>query len=612
MDKNKDKRLQNLAREFFTEWARRNPILGSNLGFYAECNHRMPDGSYEKIQEDIRFLKRYETEFNKISTKHLSTQLVPDHALALSMIETWIYELDEFRSWERIPTAATVMGEAIFQILSRNFAPLKNRLKQILKRLEEVPRYLQETRSCLRDPIKIFVENELETLTRLPGFFNTLKILSWDNLPKAPQKHFLTLLETSQNALEKYSDWLIVDIIPECRDDYPIGDVRLRKLLKARGIHENPKDIQTHAEKEMKKLQEKLKDLAKQIKKKVAVEDIRELIKRQHPDNFDGVLRFTRDKVQKARKFVVRSDFAEIPQGESIFIVETPAHLRHVLPHGTYLPPARMDKSREGYFHVTPGDCDSNKLKEHNFAALSNLTIHESYPGHHLQASWTMAHPSLLRAMGSDRLTLEGWAHYCEEQIKDLGFDDEPPFRFMSTMSQMFRAVRALLDIKLATGQVEFNEGADFLIDHVGLDRVAAEAEMRRYMLAPGKALTGFIGKSRMKNLRKWTKEKMKGRFTDRFFHNAVLKSTPLPFTILQQELTWRIDEELAKPVVKEAPPASKKKKKGVAKKAGSVKKPTKKKAVVLKKPTKKKAVVLKKPTKKKETGKKPAKTKRK
>ncbi|MDP6958031.1 MAG: DUF885 domain-containing protein, partial [Planctomycetota bacterium] len=561
MDKNKDQRFENLAREFFTEWARRNPIEGSNLGFYSECNHRMPDGSYEKIQDDIRFLKRYETEFNKISVKHLSTPLVTDHALAISVIENKIYELDEFRSWERIPTAATVMGEAIFQILSRNFAPLKNRLKQILKRLEEVPRYLQETRSCLRDPIKIFVENELETLTRLPGFFNTLKILSWDNLPKAPQKHFLTLLETSQNALEKYSDWLIVDILPECRDDYPIGEVRLRKLLKARGIHENPKDIQTHAEKEMKRLQEKLKDLAKKIKKKVAVEDIRELIKQQHPDNFDGILRFTRDKVQKARKFVVRSEFAEIPPEESVFIVETPAHLRHVLPHGTYHPPARMDKSREGYFHVTPGDCDSNKLKEHNFAALSNLTIHESYPGHHLQASWTMAHPSLLRAMGSDRLTLEGWAHYCEERIKDLGFDDEPPFRFMSTMSQMFRAVRALLDIKLATGQVGFDEGADFLIDHVGLDRVAAEAEMRRYMLAPGEALTGLVGKSRMKELRKWTKEKMKGRFTDRFFHDAVLKTTPLPFKILQKELTWRIEEELAKPVVKEAPPAAKKKK---------------------------------------------------
>ncbi len=424
MEKNKDQRFENLAREFFTEWARRNPILGSQLGFYSECNHRMPDGSYEKIQDDIRFLKRYETEFGKISVKQLSTPLVTDHALALSLIQTWIYELDEFRAWERIPTVATVMGEAIFQNLSRNFAPLGTRLKQIMKRLEEVPRYLQEVRSCLRDPIKIFVEHELETLTRLPGFFNTLKILSWDNLPKTPQKNFLKLLESSQNALEKYSDWLIVDILPECREDYPIGEARLRKLLKARGINESPKEIQAFAEKEMKRLGEKLKDLGKKVKKKVAVEDIRELIKQQHPDNFDAILRFTRDKVQKARKFVIQSEFAELPAEESVFIVETPAHLRHVLPHGTYHPPARMDKNREGYFHVTPGDCDSNKLKEHNYAALSNLTIHEAYPGHHLQASWTMAHPSLLRTLGQDRLTYEGWAHYAEEQIKDLGFDD--------------------------------------------------------------------------------------------------------------------------------------------------------------------------------------------
>ena len=193
MDKNKDRRFNNLAREFFTEWARRNPIQGSNLGFYKACNHRMPDGSYEKIQDDIRFLKRYETEFNKISVNHLSPSVAVDHELALSITRSWTYELAEFRAWERIPTAATVMGEAIFQLLSRNFAPLGERLRQIMKRLDLVPNYLQEIRSCLRDPVKIHVENELETLTRLPGFFNTLKILSWDNLPVYTQKKFLLL-----------------------------------------------------------------------------------------------------------------------------------------------------------------------------------------------------------------------------------------------------------------------------------------------------------------------------------------------------------------------------------------------------------------------------------
>ncbi len=269
MDRNRTRRFEKLTREFFTEWARRNPILGSNLGFYAECNHLMPDGSYEKIQEDIRFLKRYEAEFNRISPKFLSPTHSVDHALALSTIQTQIYELAEFRAWERIPNAANVMGEAIFQLLSRNFAPLGERLRKIMKRLDQVPEYLQQTRSSLRDPVKIFVENELETLTRLPGFFNTLKILSWDNLPKTPQKNFLKLLESSQNALEKYSDWLIVDILPECREDYAIGETRLRKLLKARGIDESPKNILTFAEKEMRRLHEKLRDLGKKIKKKV-------------------------------------------------------------------------------------------------------------------------------------------------------------------------------------------------------------------------------------------------------------------------------------------------------------------------------------------------------
>src|ERR1043165_5901251 len=44
-------------------------------------------------------------------------------------------------------------------------------------------------------------------------------------------------------------------------------------------------------------------------KRKVPSEDVRDLLKQQHPENFDGVLRFVRDSVGKSRQFTNRSKF---------------------------------------------------------------------------------------------------------------------------------------------------------------------------------------------------------------------------------------------------------------------------------------------------------------
>ena len=37
---------------------------------------------------------------------------------------------------------------------------------------------------------------------------------------------------------------------------------------------------------------------------------------------------------------------------------------------------------------------DPNAMREHNYSSISNTSIHEAYPGHHLQLSVAGKHPS--------------------------------------------------------------------------------------------------------------------------------------------------------------------------------------------------------------------------
>lgn len=545
-------RLDKLEKEFFTEWGRRNPILGTSLGMHEDCDERLPDGTLSKLQDDVRFLKRYEAEFAQIDPHKLPPSHSVDRDFAIHQIRQWVFDREELRFWESVPEVPQVVGEAIFQLLSRNFPSLPIRLKSIMKRLEALPQYLEESKSKLRTPAKLFVENELETLTRLPGFFNFLKEIANENLSKTPQRNMHRLVEAAQNALERYSDWLIVDVLPECRETYAIGEAKFLKLLAVRGIKETPNQLVAFAEAEAARLRDKLKDLAREIKRKVPVDDVREMIKQQHPETFDSVMSFVRDQVNKTRQFVNRSKFAELPPGDALYVIKTPSYLRHIVPFGAYSPPARLETKREGYYFVTPGDCDSDKLKEHNYAALANMTVHEAYPGHHLHHASSAASSSLIRAFADDPFTTEGWAHYCEERMKEMGYDDTPPSRFMMTLDLLFRADRVVMDVRISTGKMGFQQGVEHLIDTMGMDRVAAEAEMRRYVVSPGHPLSYLLGKERIKDLKKWARERMKARFSETFFHTSVLRAGPIPIDLLRRDLEWRIEEELKKPPPKE------------------------------------------------------------
>jgi len=545
---NPEKDFDRLEQRFFDEWVRRNPTLGTSLGLH-DFDEVMPDGSPQKELDDLKFLKRSLDEFRAFETKKLHPPRAVDRDLAIHTLQVWIFERQELRWSEINPEAPHVVGQALFQVLSRNYAPLKERLRCIIKRLERTPAYIEQARQKMKTPVKQYMESELETLSRLPGFFNMIKDVAREQIAVSAEKNLGRLIEDVQTALDEYENWLIVDAKPFYKDEWWIGDEKFRKLLAVRGIEESPLTMMHNAEAEMERLRERLREIGHQIKRKVMIEDIREIIRQQHADNIDAVLRYAREQMQKAKQFCSRSKFAPMPDHDQPYVTETPSFLCHVLPWGGYSGPAKFEPKHEGYFFVTPGDCDSDKLKEHNYAAVTNLTVHEMYPGHHMMAMWQARTASLSRLLFAHAPeTWDGWAHYGEERVREMGFEDTPVGRFVMTLAALFRQARIVMDVKLSTGKMGYQEGVEYLIDNVGMDRVAAESEMRRYIVTPGIPLSQAYGKEKIKELRKWAKERMRGRWNETFFHHAVLLAGALPWKLLKRDVEWRVEEELKKP----------------------------------------------------------------
>jgi len=230
----------------------------------------------------------------------------------------------------------------------------------------------------------------------------------------------------------------------------------------------------------------------------------------------------------------------KIPKDERIIIKETPPFLVHTTPFAAYFPPPKFAKEKVGIYIITPAK-EKKLLEKHNCASIFNTSVHEAYPGHHLQSILAFKNPSLVRTLADAIEMMEGWAHYCEEYMRDVGFNNTGETRFAQTQDEILRAARVIIDIKLHFGEMNFNEAVRFLIREVGMERENAIAEVKRYTKSPSYQLSYLIGKYLIKKLKRQIQEKMGEKYSDRFFHELILNAGSIPIKYLREEFGLRI-----------------------------------------------------------------------
>ena len=227
-----------------------------------------------------------------------------------------------------------------------------------------------------------------------------------------------------------------------------------------------------------------------------------------------------------------------VPPDERVDVIATPPYLRGVLPFAAYFQPPRWDPSPVGIYVVTPDvDGDPGAMREHYRASISNTSIHEAYPGHHLQLALAARHPSLTRAEVSAPEFEEGWGMYSEQMMREQGFDDGPEFRVALATDAIWRAARIVLDVRMHRGEVSIDEAADFLIEHTGFERPNALAEARRYTYTPTYNLSYLLGKVLLLALRDEERRRLGAAFSLRAFHDALLRGGSLPISFHRRAL---------------------------------------------------------------------------
>lgn len=533
-----NRKFNKLVKEYFNSFVKRFPEYGSFLGLNKYFG-KWSDFSRKKCLSDIIFFKKYLKRFQKINPKKLTRKENLDRKIAIHDLNLSIFYYQKLRLWESDPDILERIGSTIFIFLNRDNIPFQTRIKKLDKALQNIPLVLEQVKTRIKRPYKLWTEIAIESCDGLKFFLNNLKYIKAQRKLK---RKFLKSIETSIKAIEDYKEFLKKDILPKSINRYIIGENNFRKLIKLRELDLDIKEMLEIGEKGLEANKEELREIAKEIDPRLTVKEVEKKIERQHSNNFREIINQYRRITEKAKKFILTHNLMRIPKDEKIVIRKTPLFLVHTTPFAAYFLPPKFTKEKLGIYIVTPSR-KKRLLEKHNYTSIFNTSVHEAYPGHHLQSVLALKNPSLVRTLSEATETIEGWAHYCEEYMRDVGFNNRPETRFIQTLDEIWRAARIIIDIKLHFGEMSFKEAVDFLIKEVGMEKENAIAEVKRYTKSPSYPLSYLIGKYLIKKLKREVQEKMGERYSDKFFHEIILNAGSIPIKYLKEEFNLKIKE---------------------------------------------------------------------
>lgn len=252
----------------------------------------------------------------------------------------------------------------------------------------------------------------------------------------------------------------------------------------------------------------------------------------------DPALRWTseRELLDSARDAIARAEeaaprwFGRLPVGRCA-VEPVPPEEAPGSPGAYYLPPA-LDGTRDGTYFA-----NTYRVEERDRTTSEVTAFHEAVPGHHFQMTLALqlTHLPLLRRLYPFTAYAEGWGLYTERLAEEMGLYSGDVDRLGMVSLDAMRAARLVVDTGLHAKGWDRQRAVDFMLNNTAIPAVEIEAEVDRYIAAPGQALAYMVGKLELQRMRAWAERTLGERFDIRAFHDTVLGSGALPLGVLDE-----------------------------------------------------------------------------
>jgi uncharacterized protein (DUF885 family) len=547
-----DGEFTRLAKEYLDDRAERNPPAATDLGDH-RYDDRLADPSEQARADERRALDGFAARLEAIDDSALSAEHRVDAAMMAGSVARRVFELDELREHTWNPLQANP-GQAIYQLLARDFGPLPERLAALAGRLAQVPAALAEARRQLGPMPQVHLE------TAIGQFAGTIALVSdgVDQALKDAPSSAPQLGQTRTAALEaltEHRDWLSARLAEGVAaggfPDPRIGPGRFaRKLSLALSAATDADAILTRAQADLDRVSEEITGLAAQMAGSAQPGVVRQVLDQLAKDVPDdtNILALCRDALTAQTAFVtdhrlvsVYDDpvelivMPEIDRGVAVAYCDSPGPLEP-LPLPTFIAvsptPADWPPQRVASFY-----------REYNRHMVHNLMVHEAMPGHYLQLQHSRrfkgSDTAIRAALRSGSFT-EGWAVYTEEVMAEHGYPgagDPRAVRMQQLKMQLRTIINAILDARIHAHGMTEADAMTLMTERGHQEEGEAAGKWRRALLTSAQLSTYYVGYSEISDLARELRAAAPGQ-GDREVHDRMLAHGSPPVRLLRTLIT--------------------------------------------------------------------------
>lgn len=532
-----------LSEEFVELHFKHDPVAATLAGVH-DYDHLLPDHSPEGMLARIAWLRDLDQRLVVgVNWQELPIEQRVDYGLLRARLTAMRLDCEELRNHTRNPVLFPQTAlDGLFLLWTRTSLPAAERKDALMARMIAVPDYLKAARANLKQVPDVFLGVADEVNRSGPGFVDQVARSLLESFP-AEREHIEHAAGRARIGFAQYQDFLDREMDSKVGGSFAIGERWMNyKLEREHLLGMDCAALTALGEEQVARTRELLEAEAKRIDPSRTWQDLIGDAKTRHPETLK-LKEAYQSETDRALRFVVDQRVAPVPTGTKLEVIDTPVFERSVIPYAAYLPPGPFDEDQTGFFYVTPVDTLRSKeeqqqqLEGHSYAGLALTTVHEAYPGHHLQLSHANRSGSRMRRLADSNLFAEGWALYCEELMHERGFYLDPLTRLYQLKDLLWRACRVVLDVGLQTGRLTFMQAVDYLRETAIVERVNAVAEVKRYTMTPTQPMSYLVGKLEILAIRAETERRLGNRFDLYDFHAALLGRGTLPPALVREEL---------------------------------------------------------------------------
>jgi uncharacterized protein (DUF885 family) len=548
MKETADQKFEALAKRYIERLLEMEPERATQLGDH-RFDNRLNDYSLEGVKRSRAFTEEYLKELGSIPANQLSRTNSIDYRIMRSRLEYNLFQIDVLREYEWNPLRYNI-GNAIYELLARDFAPLKTRLRNVKERLVAVPAVIAAARANLKNPPQIFTQT---AISQNKGAINLIRNELTSFAAEEPEvKNELVVAQTAAlEALEDYGRWLEKDLLPRSTGDFRLGDEKYRrKLAFALESDLTKEEILRRGMADLKATQDAMYEVALPIYKKYFPEernaarlaDKKTVIKsvlgklaETRPTN-DTIVDLARQDLKETTDFVRANNVVTVPE-EPVKIIVMPEFDRGVaVAYCRSAPP--LEPKGETLYAISPTPKDwtearvASFFREYNNYMIHDLTIHEAMPGHYLQQAHSnkFKAPTMIRSIFRSGTFAEGWAVYAEQVMAEKGYGGAE-VRMQQLKMKLRTIINAIIDQKIHTAGMTEKEAMDLMMNEGFQEEGEAAGKWTRARLTSTQLSTYYVGVLEVNDIRRAYEAKMKGGAVDyKKLHDLMLSfGTPAP-----------------------------------------------------------------------------------